>query len=138
MAYTIYKEPNRAAWIGVRPGVQGEQIVIDATVTNGTGVLYTVGVGKTLLLFRNWCSMVGGAAAAALCYYGVYDATPALVYKLFASYVWAPHAGADQDVARYVPLELSAGYNIRLTSPSAAEIVRAGIEGILVDPLENL
>lgn len=50
MALMKFREKNRAAWVGVRPGHNGEQVDDTKVINNSTAIVYTVPAGKTLYL----------------------------------------------------------------------------------------
>jgi hypothetical protein len=138
MAYTLFAEKNRVAWSGVRPGVYGEQVTIDSALSAvGSTTLYTVPAGKTLLLFNSWWAVEAGAAAGIDITYGVYDAVPALIYRLCRFFNAGGSVASALAAARWIPLEMPAGYSLRMSLAVGGSIA-GGFEGILVDPLENV
>ena len=124
---TEHREPNRVKWIGVRPGHEGEQVLIHIDFAVNT-LLYTVAADKLLLLFDWQITLVGNVAAGA--YLSLRTAVPATYYHLgyASSTVGAPGQFASNSLN--VPIEVPATYNIYLTT---TQTVRGGIHGILID-----
>jgi len=135
MANTVFSEKNKVHWLGVRPGVYGEQIIESGLASNGTTVLYTVPVGKILLL--TYLSLGTSGDGAGDSYLAIYDAVPALVEKLMDNNMSTAHLTVSQAAGLYFPIEVSAGYSIRLVSTVAAVAARGTFAGLLVNPTEN-
>jgi len=134
MAYTLFAEKNRVAWVGVRPGVYGDQVTVDGVQNAvGTTILYTVPAGKTLLMFDSWSTIGMGVAAGQDIFFGIYNAVPALVYRFSRSV----NTGAAQILShaqsRFVPIEIAEGFSIRAVV-IVSGIILCGFFGILVDP----
>ena len=137
MANTLFSEKNKAAWIGVRPGVYGEQIAVNGEAVNQTVVLYTVPAGKTLLVFNTRLSVTGAAGGGGNAALKHSSGVPADIYSLHHCNVVAPGNPVAQTLARFVPYEIPAGHLVRLTSSNANTGALAGFEGLLVTPAEN-
>jgi len=137
VSFSIFKESNRVRWSGIRPGVYGEQTLIFADDIVATALVYTVPVGKVLLLFNDYFSVRSVAAASTARVY-VRDETTAVRGLIAAGSV---HAGASEFVtsthARFVPLELIGGWDIRIVYTLGNAEVWFSAEGLLIDPAEN-
>lgn len=138
MAFSLFAEHNKTAWIGIRPAVVGEPVSVDGLQSGaGTVVLYTVPAGKTLLLFNDWAITEASSAAGLDHTLGVYNAVPALTYRLFHFVNLGATFSVSKAHARFVPLEIPEGFSIRIVVVAAAGML-AGIEGLLIDPLTEL
>lgn len=133
MALTYHREPNRANWIGVRPGHDGQQIARYAPANNATVIIYTVPADKILLL----CSFTYNAHSTGGNYgtMGVYNAAAALQY-LFVN-AGMPingnvifHSGTFNP-----PLEIPTGYTIRVVSTGATVWASGFIHGVIIPPV---
>ncbi len=137
MANTLFAEKNRAAWLGVRPGVYGEQLVKDIEAVAIDTVVYTVPVGKMLLMFVSWIHCFNSTAAG--------RAELIVRNDLGARQYSIGNAGNQSNIgssqysstARYLPLEIPAGYDIQINIVAGTPGISAGIEGLLINPLEN-
>ena len=124
---TVHREPNQVKWIGVRPGHNGEQILINID-TAVTAVIYTVPADKLLFIFNYSYSCASNAAAWA--FVQLRNALDVVYYTLGQS---ASSAGACAPVVSanlWVPIEVPAGYDLYLTTAGTS---RGGIHGILID-----
>ena len=127
---TVHREPNQVKWIGVRPGHNGEQIIKNALANNATVEIYEVPADKLLFIFGYFVSITAVVNVAG--YLEIYTAVPALESTL---YVAGARAGYSISVVHSfgnVPIEVAAGYFIKVRS-SAAAPVDAGFNGILID-----
>ena len=124
---TEHREPNRVKWIGVRPGHEGEQVLIDIDDAVDAD-LYTVPADKILLIFGWSWSVIQNAGV---------DATIEIETDAAAHYMWlsmvtgqagAPSAESSQD--KWVPIEIPEGYVISINTTRQ---VYGHIHGILID-----
>lgn len=127
MAMMHFREPNQVKWVGVRPGHNGEQIIKQTNVANGTVVVYTVTVGKTLYLCTAELAYVAVGAARAELWVesggGVYLAGLLMLVGQ-AAVVGDPHI-----ITFWPPLEVPSQYVIKLRSWAAAPQVYGMIYG---------
>ncbi len=133
MAATVYAEHNQVKWVGVRPGVEGEQIVKSGEQANGTNVLYTVPAGKVLLIFQTYVTGIATAASGGRAQLRHTTDVPATIYMFGNVLTNADNGGTSIVLARFVPYECLAGTLISLYSSVAAIIAGGGFEGILID-----
>ena len=138
MANTLFAEKNKVAWIGVRPGVYGEAINAYQRANNSTVVLYTVPAGKTLLLFHTALEVYLSAAPAADGDLIWQNAVPAMAYMLHSLSNGTTGTGINVASDRAIPLEIPAGHRVVVVSPTAGSYCRGHIEGLLVNPAENV
>ena len=127
---TVHREPNQVKWIGVRPGHNGEQILEHNQASNNTVIIYTVPADKLLLIFDYFISLYGAVNVQGTL--ALYTDVPALWKYLYDG---AVRANNDISIAHnygIIPVELPAGYSIRITSTAVAAVT-AGIHGILID-----
>lgn len=137
MANTIFSENNRAAWIGVRPGVYGEQILKYAEGVAVDTVLYTVPAGKTLLMFGCWiCPQYSTAAGSgSILIRNAADVTVYIPVRAVVSSASGALSASVRDLS--IPIEIAAGFDVVIDISAAGAPVSGGFEGLLVDPLEN-
>ena len=138
MAYTLFAEKNRVAWLGVRPGVYGAQIFVSFAANNATVVGYTVPAGKTLLLTRSRLSVFSSAALVGSGIIQVYNTVPALLGNLHLMTLMIAGQSLSENSDRYFPLELETGWTVKIVSSAASAYAEGTIEGILVNPLEQV
>jgi len=138
MANTIFAEKNKIAWVGIRPGVYGEQVLGYGTANNGTTIIYTVPAGKTLLLFDTFVQYYSGTTPGGTVTLRIRNAADATVYNIY--YVVVPLNGRQGTAcnSRWIPIEVPENYDIVLVSSGAAAYASCHIEGILIDPLVSL
>lgn len=138
MAYTLFAEKNRVNWVGVRPGVYGEQVCGGGNISNAILTLYTVPAGKTLLLFGCFLSARNTAGATAEGILFIANAASVLQYYLaqidFAALIGTNNVARDLTM----PIEVPAGWLIRLQSTTVACVSWGNYNGILVDPLVSV
>ena len=124
---TVHREPNQVKWVGVRPGHNGEQVLIKVDFGVNT-LLYTVPADKILLIF-SW--QIGiGTAAAGNARLQLETAVPAVYYELGNCVNAAGSTSANSQQALWVPIEVPETYRIYLTTNIACV---GGIQGILID-----
>ena len=124
---TVHREPNQVKWVGVRPGHNGEQVLININ-RNANALLYTVGVGKLLMLYDWQIGMVLAANLSCSLYIRTDAAAPYyyLAYLSTATNV----TGGNMSNNTCVPIEVPAAYDFYI---ECASWVRGGIHGILID-----
>lgn len=133
MASTVFSEYNQAKWVGIRPGVSGEQIAKYGEQANGTAVLYTVPANKVLLIFQTYVSgiaVTGGGGRAQLRHT---TAVPATLYMFGNIVTNANQGGTNISLSRFVPYECAAATLISLYSDNVNLAACGGFEGILID-----
>jgi hypothetical protein len=131
MAYSAFAEHNRAAWVGVRPGVYGEQIIRSAaTILAEIVVLYTVPALSTFLLFGTALHVHCGVAATVG---SLFVTNAADVTQYTIAYDSFSNAGDDGSTVRdrYIPLEIPAGFKVKVQQTVAGSSTFAEIEGLL-------
>lgn len=133
MAKTVFSEYNETRWVGVRPGVVGEQITKDDKVIGATATLYEVPANKVLLITSvnmSACWTGGGAVVATLY---LQDAVPVTQHK-FADLTAQQVTGSVAfGYGLPFPVEALAGWFIKITSGGAAMRANGGFTGILID-----
>ena len=130
MAQTKHREPNRARWVGVRPAHDGEQIAESAAATNvQTTIIYTVPAGYILLLFQ-WSLDCAGAATNTSSFL-VRNASDVIQYNLWTAYFVAAGRAALSS-GLFVPIEITAGFDVVVSNTVAASYTRAFIHGLLI------
>ena len=127
MSDMMFREPNQIKWLGTRPGHNGTQVLEDNTVNNGTVVLYTVAAGE-IFYWCGWNINVRAPAYASNTYLEVYDDVPALWKEIQRG-----GTGANQvnllSKSYWPPLEIPAGYSVRIRSTIAGHAINASIHG---------
>lgn len=131
MAVTKHREPNQAKWVGMRPGHNGEQVFEAGAVDNGTTILYTVPAGK-VFCWCGWNAVSAGNAYNVKTFLEVYDAVPALSLSVqrFGS---AVNSALALSRTYWPPVEIIAGYSIRIRSTLANISLYCGINGWVED-----
>ena len=124
---TVHREPNQVKWIGVRPGHNGEQILLPIDTAVNADV-YTVPADKMLLLF-DW--HLGGVRAIGFTgHLYVYDDTPVVIASIATVSSEVGEPGTSTSNALWVPIELPEDYAIKVVT---AKQVEGYIHGILID-----
>ena len=127
MAVTVHREPNMVKWIGVRPGHNGEQILIDID-TAVSVIVYTVPADKLLFLFDWSISTVANLNIHSRLQ--IRTAVPVVVANIAGASSYTGDSGTNNAQALWVPIEIEAGYDIYLV---ATGVTRGYIHGILID-----
>ena len=124
---TVYREPNMVKWVGVRPGHNGEQVLIEIdTAVNAT--LYTVAADKILFLFDWHFGTLPNLSFA--CNLAIHnDAAVRQVY-LVAIGTNAGDMSSESTQALWVPIELAEDWSLRVIT---SQTVRGYLHGILID-----
>jgi hypothetical protein len=137
MANTLFAEKNRVNWIGVRPGVYGEQILKHAENVVVDTILYTVPAGKTLLMFGCWIQPQFSTAAGAVSLL-IRDLLDATVYIAIRAVSISGVGDIQASVRDFtIPIEIAAGFDIFIDITAAGCPSSVGIEGLLIIPSEN-
>lgn len=128
MAQIAFAETNRARLVATLPCIIGSQVAASNTANHTDLVLYTVTTNKLLLLFGYDFNSVDTATGSDTAIY-VTNASNALQYYLsrFRHAVIGTLA-KQHDYSQ--PLEIPAGYNIRISSSSLTAYCDAMIRGI--------
>ena len=124
---TVYREPNQVKWVGVRPGHNGEQILIDID-TAVSVIVYTVPADKLLFLF-DW-SISTAPNLNIHSRLQIRTAVPVVVANIAGASSYTGDSGTNNAQALWVPIEIKAGYDIYLFATGAT---RGYIHGILID-----
>ena len=127
---TKWREGNRARWVGIRPGHNGEQVQGSGSKSNGYDTLYTVGAGKVLFVFNWW--MTTYATGAGSGYIMVRDTVPAVV-AVFCRHAYTAAGSLSTCSGRFVPWEVPEGYTVEVYSSAAVVSAYGGFDGILID-----
>ncbi len=129
----VWNEDNQVKYVGIRPGYTGDHLTAYDSANNGTVVIYTVPVGKILLLFNSRLSGEGSIIGGGAVLLWLTNAVPANLYLI----EHLPFTGTLSHTvighSRFVPIPCPAGYTITVASPAATQWGYGGIEGILVD-----
>ena len=124
---TVHREPNQVKWIGVRPGHNGDEVLININVAVNT-LLYTVPADKILFIFSWQLSFINNTGGGGYLY--LRDNLGAEYYVLAYVNGNAGSAGGTLANNTFVPIEVVAGYDIYLTTSA---LMRGGVQGILID-----
>ncbi|MCJ7639023.1 MAG: hypothetical protein MUO70_03930 [Euryarchaeota archaeon] len=124
-----YREPNRARWVGVRPGHDGEQVQGMHGATNAIWVLYTVPDGKILCV--TYVELTSVAAGAGLAYLNIRDPVPADFYY-FAVHNYAAVGCLTNAVGLSFPYEVPAGYTIQVGSTAVNVVAHGSFHGFII------
>ena len=105
-----WAEPNRARWVGIRPGHGGEQVAVSAAATdNQTTIVYTVPASERFFL-TDW-TLAMYAKASEWNYFYVRDESDVTLYHILRRYYTAASQG-EVAHTHFVPLEIPAGYDL--------------------------
>jgi hypothetical protein len=112
-----FREPNEVRWVGVRPAHKGTQVLINGSSVNQVTTIYTVSAGKTLYIN----SYMLGVSSVATGYVYLWVATPAgeLFTRLAIIWCQASTTVPCAIACLHYPIEVPAGYLIRLSSTAA-------------------
>ena len=131
MSDVLWCEPDRAKWVGVRPGYFGTKLNQRNQYSNNTGTPYIVPAGKTLLLFDLFICISHYSAVTQ--YIEFVNTVPATILVPLL----IPAGAADgvyqlnHNFSR--PLEMEAGWLINVFTTGANNVINISIYGILVD-----
>jgi len=127
MASMTYRENNKILWRGVRPAHNGEQVIAETTITNGTSIIYTVPVGKVLYLVeasvQDQANATGGV--------GVLLRDVADVHIRWLAFIKAQvNLAWNMDHNHFwPPMEIPTGYDICVASQAAGATAIGSIFG---------
>ena len=121
-------EHNQAKWVGMRPGLDGDQVLVPFD-TNVNTTLYTVAADKILLL-TDWCFGVARNKTVEP-NLSVRDNTAAVQAYIAKVSTMTGSPGGSLFGSTFFPIELIVAWDIRLNA--AGEICTGYIHGILVD-----
>ena len=122
-----FREPNQVKWVGSRPGHNGTQVLVQGAAENNTHTFYTVPVGQTFYWTFAAISYVGLAAGAVSL--TIYDNLAAFVCYVAGDILVAAVNTPGRAFNMCPPLEIPAGYTIRLTSGAIGLRIRCIIHG---------
>jgi len=131
MSDALWCEPDRAKWVGVRPGLYGTKVNQRNQYGNSTGTSYTVPAGKTLLLEDIFICI--SHYSAAIQYIEFVNTAPAniLVPLLIPAGAADGIYQLNHNFSR--PLEMGAGWLINVFTTGANNVINISINGTLVD-----
>ena len=130
MAVAIFREPNRARWVGVRPGHDGTMLVASASATNNTATVYMVPAGKVLLVVAYDLFLVAAGVGAGTGYLNRAGETSFPLGRQFSNTQvgWHPHAAGSFSI----PFELNAGDTVTVVSSAATLTITCAVWGLLI------
>lgn len=125
-------EPNQANWVGVRPGIDGKEILDTHYLNNSQVNMYTVPADTIFYLFDWSFGCNNSAGAVSLAMFRRYNSGAAIIDWMVLSRV------LDDDSKLfgqeyYLPKVCPAGDYFRLYSSAVNFFVSATIHGVLVD-----
>lgn len=125
-----WREPNRARWVGVRPGHDGDMLVKAGTAVNGTTIVYTVPVGKVLLVVAFTMYLTVGGAGAVTGFLNRAGEDAFCLGRLFQNTAagWQPHVNGNFPI----PFELDAGDTVSIVSSAVTITGGLTVFGILM------
>ena len=127
---TIHREPKQVKWIGVRPGHNGAQVVADDSCAALLTSVYLVPADSLFLWYGFIVNSAFGAGGNAELY--TYNAVPALL-NTYVSQGGVANMGIALTKSFDPPIELPAGYTIRINTTVGTISIHALIHGILID-----
>jgi len=117
MALMNYRIGNEARILGIRPGHNGEQILVRADVIGGTATVYTVPAGKIAFITHIAAGVSNDVTG--LSYVGIQNTVPATIWFAHIGYSIAQSCSFYDNASYYPPIELPTGYSIFIHSGSA-------------------
>jgi len=127
MALMKFREGNRVKWIGSKPGHDGTQVFTSFPATNATAIVYTVPVGSVLYLVESFLGVT--AIAAGYVVLQIQNAGGAFVRHLCFIQVGAAAPVHDSHFTAWPPVELPAGFTIRVQSSAVGLTAYGAIFG---------
>jgi len=127
MALMKYREQNQVLWRGVRPAHKGTQVLKNASVTDGEIIIYTVPPGKILYLLEAHLRLTDDVSGQGVIY--IFTDVPGWLRNLCSFWFASGSSGGTDHFVSAYPLEIPAGYTIRLFSEGAGFDLQAGIFG---------
>ena len=127
MALMTFREPNQVRWGGFRPGHRGTQVLVDINVTDGTAVLID-GTQATITYLTDWSL---GIIRNVDCVGQLFITTNGDVHVAYLAFVssFTSDPGGVTSQALMYPIEIPAGYKVKVYSSGAGATVRGYIHG---------
>lgn len=126
----VWKEPNLMRYVGFRPALEGDQACNIGTVSNASFTLLTVPADKVFLLFSFWAYTL--ASAAGIGYMSIYNAVPAVAYRLaYHRFTAAGDRYSMHDLS--IPIEIPAGWSVVIETNNATTRTEGWVYGITID-----
>ena len=127
MALMKFREPNQVKWIGSRPGHNGTQVLASTNADSALATVYLVPVGKTFYLC--YAGINYSAVAAGMAYMDIRDDGGVRIAYLYNEVIIAAGEGKAFASSFWPPIELLAGYTVRLASGAAGLTVHGVVHG---------
>lgn len=127
MAYMKFRQGNRARWVGVQPGHDGEQVWSNGGVDNGTAIVYTVPAGK-VFMWTGYEISISVTALAGWYNFMEYSAVPALEKSIISLYLPAA-SNIVVTKSYWPPVEVPAGKSFRISSGVAGMLTFCTVTG---------
>ena len=127
MAVAKFREPNRARWVGVRPGHDGEQVMILGAIVNATAIVYTVPAGKMLYLCEWMLADMDNATGAM--YFSIRNVADVWVRDLAGIRIVVASSWISDHGNAWPPIEVPAGYDLYAYSSGAGLTARCSAHG---------
>ena len=124
---TVHREPNQVKWVGVRPGHNGEQVLIDIN-SAVNAILYTVPANKLLFLY-DWHTTIVRDVANTI---NIEIRNNVAAHQCYLAYLSSigTEIGNTTSNALQVPIELAEAWDINLLTTVTC---RGYLHGILID-----
>lgn len=127
MGDMTFHERNQVKWVGSRPAHNGTQAMGSANITDGPALIYLVPVGE-VFYFTGYSFTYHSVVGVATGNISIQDVVPAVVEMLNMIQV------TDVEYCMlkgsfWPPLELPAGYSVRLWSNAATLFVHGFVHG---------
>ena len=127
MALMLFRERNKAKWVGIRPAHDGTQVYAASSAVNTTTTLYTVPAGKTL--FLTFAQLTREGTGTGFTSLAIYDGVGALVATILISNAIANATMSEAASFEMDPWEVPEGYTVGVRSSAANTTARACIKG---------
>ena len=126
-----FREQNMVKWVGCRPAHNGDQVLENCSVVDGTDTIYTVPADKIFYLCN--VNVMQRNNSTGLVEVDLYDDVPALVCRLVMCRSQIDRARLSDSRSFWPPMEIPEGYAIKGVSSNAAVRCDGSIFGWVED-----
>ena len=131
MADLLWCEPNKAKWVGVRPGMVGDKLYEWAQYEDVMDRHYRVPAGKTFLLF--YYNIYASKLSNVSNYVAILDPAGAVVFMLYHDRNPTVPIYMYQTLTGNPIIEMDEGWDIYVGANGTNNIISLSTYGILVD-----
>jgi hypothetical protein len=132
MAQHEHCDPDQARWIGVRPGIDGDEIYATASANNSTVAVYTVPANKRFYLFNAGVSVRSVTPAVGDASFYLDNGLGVVIWRFGRAMILTGDSKL-YNYSFYMPMIIPATYRLIISSFVAGIIIEGSIHGVLVD-----